>query len=208
MKKKKRVMWVVLITMSIFICTFIAVSIYYKNKIKSIDNEKKESVIKRVHTTYKYDVNNLGKLIGDADYVFVAKVDKKVETVYKYPVKKEDSWISSPYTKYRLEVKKNIKGQLRINKKIIVSKSGGEDKYNNVKYIYDKDILPKKGEYFVFMAYAQKDGSMLVTGANSNLRVTKNYTTSSAYRNVIKSMGKVVNVKRTRYKIKNSKVYV
>ena len=181
MNKKNKGLLMGIITVVVLISTLVLACNYYKKQTKSKEDNKEECVIKRVHTTYKYNVNDIGKVIADADYVFVAKVDKIVSTVYKYGAKKEDRWISSPYTKYNLKVVRNIKGRLGINKKISCLKAGGKDRNSNANYVYDNDSLPKKGEYLVFMAYVQKDGSLLVSGANSSVKVGKNYTASYNY---------------------------
>ena len=74
----------------------------YEKERASI-SEIDESNVERMHATYGFDVTNLENVVSDADYTFVAKVDKILGTVYKYPVKIEDTWISEPYTKYRLK---------------------------------------------------------------------------------------------------------
>ena len=68
------------------------------NETKEIE----EKDISRVHATYKFDVKKVENIVSDADYTFVATVEKVLGTVYKFPVKLEDKMMPMPYTKIRL----------------------------------------------------------------------------------------------------------
>ena len=111
MKKKKLTMYVLVI--GIIICGVVFGNCYL-NKVKKNEGNI-EYTVKRMHATYSYNVNDMGKLVADADYIFVAKVDSIVNTVYKNPVKIEGTWISRPYTQYKLRISRNIKGNLSTN---------------------------------------------------------------------------------------------
>lgn len=205
MKKKKLRMCILVI--GIIICGVVFGNCYM-NKIKKNEGEiKEEYTVKRMHATYSYNVNDICKLVSDADYIFVAKVDSIVNTVYKNPVKIEDTWISRPYTRYKLSICKNIKGNLSTKKKVTVLKSGGKGKNTNIKFIYDNDNLPTKGKYYIFMAYVQKDGSLLVSGANSTLPSGANYNSTINYKKVVSACRKMGSMGRTRYRINSNKVY-
>ncbi len=180
---------------------------YINNVKKNSDTKKEEEIVKIIRATYRYNVNNLSNIVADADYVFVAKVDRVVNTVYRNPVRREDMWISRPYTKYKLNICSNIKGKLNTKKNVTIYKAGGKEKNSNVKCIYDKDRLPSKGKYYVFMAYVQKDGSLLVSGANSTLALGRNYKTSENYKKVILAYKNRRSMNRVRYSIKSKKVY-
>lgn len=166
-----------------------------------------ENNIERVHATYGFDVTNIKNVVADADYTFVAKVDKVVSTVYKFPVKIDDKWIKVPYTKYRLKIVKNIKGKLKEGGYIEIQKAGGKLQ-NSSKYMaYDNDTLPSRNSVYIFSAYTQKDGSLLSTGRNSTIRIVSNYKSSVTYKNFVKASATTKNRSRTRYRIKNKKVY-
>ena len=166
-----------------------------------------EKDIERVHATYGFDVTNIKNVVADADYTFVAKVDKVVSTVYKFPVKIDDKWINVPYTRYRLKVVKNIKGKLQEGGYIEIQKAGGKLQ-NSSKYMaYDNDTLPSRDAVYIFSAYTQQDGSLLSTGRNSTIRIVSNYKNSVMYKNFVKASLTTKNRNRIRYRINSKKVY-
>ena len=201
---------IILINSILAILIVIIVGTFVFNKsVKNKDENKKEKVhkTKYMHASYGFNVNNLNNIVADADYVFVAKVNRKLNTVYKYSTKVEDEWISSPYTYYSLKVLKNIKGDLFTNKNIRVLKSGGKGKNSQVNYVYENDILPLSGQTYIFAAYVQQDGSLLVSGANSTIKVASYYTKSSCFSKMSTAAKKGGNRRRTRFKININKVY-
>jgi hypothetical protein len=113
--------------------------------------------------------------VGDADYVFLARVDKKGKTVYKNKVQIETEngtkEIATPYTNYKVTVLKNIKGSLQTDQSIPVQKAGGIDKKGESIVTFEDDALPEVGKTYVFLAYVQDDGSLLISGPHSNTLV-------------------------------------
>lgn len=65
--------------------------------------------------TFAVDVDDPNETVGDADYVFLGRVDEDVDTLYKDPVTIETSdgakEVSTPYTNYQVTVLQNIKGR-------------------------------------------------------------------------------------------------
>ena len=167
--KYKRIMICGLLLLSVVGIIFL---VYDKN------NNSKESKISNIHCSYSINVDNLCELAGDADYVFIGKVMFEKETIYKNPVEKEDekgniSVITTPYTIYEVENIENIKGNLRIGEVIPIQKAGGYSKDKRELVLYEGDELPIVGENYYFFAYAQPDGSILVSGRNSNIIVNE-----------------------------------
>lgn len=194
--------------LAILVVIIVGTVIFHKNvKIKNENKKEKVYKTKYMHASYGFSVNNLNNIVADADYVFVAKVNRKLNTVYKYSTKVEDEWISSPYTYYSLKVLKNIKGCLDTNKNVRVLKSGGKGKNSQVNYVYENDILPSTGQIYIFAAYVQQDGRLLVSGANSTIKVASYYTKSSSFSKMSTAAKKVSNRRRTRFKMDTKKVY-
>ncbi len=133
-----------------------------------------------LHGSFRIDVYDQSALVGDADYVFAGRVEEQTDTEYKFSVVGETSdgpvELSSPYTNYSVTVLKNIKGELIQDSAIPVQKAGGLEKDKSTSFVYEDDVLPEAGEIYVFFAYAQPDGSLLVSGPNSNipLEITTN----------------------------------
>lgn len=205
--RRRLKMWMYIVAICVVTIGGLIFSNQYINDVKKNSEIKKEETEKIIRATYRYNVNNLSNVVADADYVFVAKVDKVVNTVYRNQVKKEDMWISRPYTKYKLNICSNIKGKLNTKKKVTIYKAGGKEKNSNVRCIYDNDRLPLTGKYYVFMACVQKDGSLLVSGANSTLLLQKNYKTNVDYKKTVSAYKNKRSMNRVRYSIKSNKVY-
>lgn len=137
----------------------------------------KDSEIKvaPLHASFSIDVNNINAVVGDADNVFVGYVEKLEGTDYKFPVTVETETgtkeVSSPYTNYSVTVIDNIKGTLKKNEPIPIQKSGGISEDQDLYLLYEDDSLPVEGKYYIFNTYNQEDGSILVSGPNSNIEV-------------------------------------
>ena len=187
--------------------TILLVLLVVMGTIYYLDYSDNKDKIKYIHASYGFDANNLNNIVSDADYIFVGKVINQGKTVYKYPVKVENKWITSPYTYYNLQVIKNVKGNLLKGKNVKILKAGGKDKYSNVKYVYENDILPNKNEYYIFAAYVQQDGSLLVSGVNSTIKTTKYYVNTSSYKKIYSVSSKVKSKNRKRYKLDKTKIY-
>ncbi|TVX88086.1 type II and III secretion system protein [Paenibacillus agilis] len=135
-----------------------------------------------LHGTFSIDVHDPAAVVGDADYVFVGRVDKVVGTEYKHAVALETEAgtkeVASPYTNYSITVLENLKGELQTGVSNPVQKSGGVNQDGASIVLYEEDILPQVDNVYIFMAYAQKDGSLLVSGPSSTIAVPTNGTFS------------------------------
>lgn len=114
-----------------------------------------------LRASYAIDVNDMNEMTGFSDYVFVGYVSSQDRTEYS----------SIPYTVYKIKNIENLKGTLSTNNEIEIFKSGGisEDGKNFV--IYENDIMPEEGKVYVFFACGQPDGSILISGENSNFYI-------------------------------------
>lgn len=126
--------------------------------------------------TYVYDVADKRQAVGMADYVYIGKVLSNDGTVYKniVPVERQNGRvekIGDPYTKYTVQVLKNIKGKLQMDQPVTLTKDGGIAQDGKSVLLYEEDSLPQVGQSYVFLAYAQEDGSLLVSGTGSNVLI-------------------------------------
>lgn len=125
---------------------------------------------------FAIDYGDLNAVAGDADYVFVGKVESEDGTEYRDYVTIETELggtkeIGDPYTKYTISVMENIKGDLMMEKAIPIVKYGGVSEDGKTCYLFDGDELPVAGNTYIFFAYAQDDGSLLISGPVSNVQV-------------------------------------
>ncbi|WP_201786295.1 cell surface protein [Peribacillus muralis] len=144
-----------------------------KKDISNISSEDKKNLkVILMDGTFAVDVDDPKETVGDADYVFIGRVDEDVDTVYKNPVTIETrdgtKEVSTPYTNYKVTVLQNIKGDLVTDTSIPIQKAGGINEDGSSVVLYEDDALPEEGKSYVFLAYAQDDESLLVSGPNSN----------------------------------------
>lgn len=139
--------------------------------------ESGDPAVARLHGSFSVDVNDPAATVGDADYVFVARVDSQDGTVHKnlVTIETEDGAeeASDPYTNFHVTVIENIKGELKTGESIPLQKAGGMTEDGATLVLYEDDALPAVGGAYVFLAYAQEDGSLLVAGPNSSLAVER-----------------------------------
>ena len=153
---------------------------------------------------FVYDTENINESVGIVDYVFLGEVVSKDETTYEDVVPMEDAKgktveEGTPYTHYSIRVKENIKGELEKEKEIKIVKHGGVAQDKKSVVLFDKDCLPEVGKQYIFLAYAQSDGSLLISGPNSNVlaNAKKQETVVNEYEKAVKQ--EKVNVDRERY---------
>lgn len=169
MGKKK----VQLLASLLFIVSLSLIVSACSNSKKDVSSEDKKNLkVIQMDGTFAVDVDDPNETVGDADYVFIGRVDEDVDTVYKDPVTIETSdgtkEVSTPYTYYKVTVLQNIKGDLVTDSSMPIQKAGGINKDGSSVVLYEDDTLPEEGKSYVFLAYAQDDGSLLISGPNSN----------------------------------------
>lgn len=119
-----------------------------------------ELPVKQMHASFVYDTESKEESVGMVDHVFLGKVVSNDGTSDR-----EDS----PYTNYTVQVLENIKGSLTTDTPIQIAKHGGVYKDGSSVYLFENDVLPEVDQTYVFLAYAQKDGSLTVSGPHSNI---------------------------------------
>lgn len=117
--------------------------------------------IEPLHAVYAIDMADEQAVVKQADYVFVAKVKTRGEVEYD-----EENF---PSTVYQVDILHNLKGKLKREEKII--KSGGISREGDKLMLFEHDRLPQKEKLYLFIAYKQTDGGVIVSGANSTLAI-------------------------------------
>lgn len=171
------------------------------------DNKETEVNVGYVHASYAFDVNNLNQFVGSADNVFVGYVDKIEGTEYKFPSTVENETgtrtLSSPHTNYSITLIDNLKGKLKKNQPIPLQKSGGISEDGSMQVIFENDILPEEGKYYIFSTLNQPDGSILAAGANTTIPLDVNaksdIVSSKEYKDFKKAIKNQVKLERPDY---------
>ena len=117
------------------------------------------------HVNLSIDETDLYSYVGSMDYVFVGTVEKVVKNVV-------DS--DFPYMVYQINLNENLKGNLVDT--VEVKKQGGY-KNNGTLILNETDQsrdngLPEVNNQYIFMTYAQPDGSLLLAEINGNIELT------------------------------------
>lgn len=137
------------------------------------DNKDTAVDVGYVHASYAFDVNDLNQFVGSADNVFVGYVEKIEGTEYKFPTTIEtetgSKTISTPHTNYSITVIDNLKGELKKDQPIPLQKAGGISEDGSIQVIFENDILPEEGKYYIFSTLNQPDGSILAGGTNTTI---------------------------------------
>lgn len=118
--------------------------------------------VEYAHISMAIDETDMYIYAGSSDYIFIGTVESVLNEKVNY---------DSPYSSYSIKVDENLKGNLK--SKIQCDKAGGYMKDGTL-LLYESDNLrdsglPKVGKQYVFMAYAQEDGRLLITELNGNI---------------------------------------
>ncbi len=167
MKKRK------LILTSLSILAIVGISMIVNNNIE----DKSDLSNGLSHANIIVDSSNLEKFSGLVDYVFIGKVTNTIGTYF------DEELPEIPYTKYEIEVIENLKGNLI--DKIEVSKNGGYNKDGNL-IKFDEHGLPENNQIYIFYAFAQEDGSILLSSVDGNMKI--DFDNSKAKSNKDKSL--------------------
>lgn len=117
------------------------------------------------HIMLSIDETDLYQYVGSVDYVFVGKVTQADTTITK----------ENDESRYKIKVLENIKGKLA--DEIVCRKHGGILADGTmVLYATDRTSdtgIPDTGNTYIFMAYAQPDGSLLLSELYGNAEYTE-----------------------------------
>lgn len=133
--------------------------------------------ISTISTSYAFDHDDYLYYLREVDYVFTGEIEEIVGTDYKDKDEINGKKISTPYTKYRVNVLKSIKGDVSKGEEVLVTKLGGLSENKEEYYLLEEDNIPKERECYIFMAYAQENGELLVAGKNSTIETNAGNTT-------------------------------
>ncbi|WP_145131662.1 DUF4179 domain-containing protein [Paenibacillus sp. Y412MC10] len=130
--------------------------------------------VQQMRGSFVYDVNDKSEAVGISDYVFVGKVVSNNGTTYRDIVTVEDEngdpkEVGTPYTSYTIQVLDDIKGKLKKDVPIDILKHGGITQDKQSVFVFENDELPEADKSYIFLGYAQPDGSILISGPNSNI---------------------------------------
>ncbi len=129
-------------------------------------NSKEDSTdnISYVEGSFIIDYDDLREVAGSNNYIFVGQVVNKGET-------ENDEELPLPVTEFKIRVEENIKGELITDEDITVYKDGGISDVSGNLVLFEGDCMPEEGNRYVFYAFAQPDGTLLLSGPVSNVLI-------------------------------------
>ena len=141
-------------------------------------NESQALPVNHIETDFAIDHDDPYELVGFSDHYVAAEVIEEVRTDYRHSSANDPEGI--PYTLYRIQVIENIKGTLPEDEEIEIFKSGGITEDNESLLLYNGDSLPVAGRTYVMAAAVQQDGSLLLSGPNTNVLLEGDASSSEA----------------------------
>ncbi len=114
------------------------------------------------------------EVVGVSDYVFVGYV----EETFDYYTQKSNrdfpeiiDYCDRPFTECQVKVVTCIKGNLAIGSNFSFYKTGGVTESRGYISLYENDLLPEKGKYYIFTGGAHADGTMTGGGSNGTIEL-------------------------------------
>lgn len=124
--------------------------------------------------SYNIDMDNLDIVKENSDILFVGTVIEQKETEYIGEQKFEDKFGNVgniegiPFTNFSIKIEEVIKGNLKKGDIINIKKHGGVSQSSeNIFYLDDGGVFPKKGNKYIIFSNYQEDGSLLSYGRNT-----------------------------------------
>lgn len=138
-------------------CVFLIIVISFSGCSKTSDVTDLDT--KYVSAMYAVDMNNPEEVVGISSNVFVGYVEEMMDTYYI---------TNFPYTRYKVKVINNIKGELSLDATVTVNKEGGISEDSSCYILYKNDTLPEEGEYYIFnVRERSEDSSYTASGINT-----------------------------------------
>lgn len=146
----------------------------------------------RIKASYGINVDDPKALVASADYSFVGIVKRETGTSYQnlIPLEQADGTtkkMGEAYTHYTVQVLANLKNKLVTERSIKVTKQGGIREDHSAYDVLAGDSLLKTDQAYVFNAYAQADGTLLVSGKNSTVPIKDKPVDAIADSSVVKT---------------------
>lgn len=162
------------IKMFIFALIAVGVTGIFISECKSVNTDDEfhnGKKIERVMGSSEVEDGDLKATFGYADYVAVVKIQSEEATNYKNVTATENGKFGIPYTRYKVKVCENLRGELPKDKEINISKAGGLSMDGEYYYADEGDVLPEEGRYYIMSFCVQQDGSLLASGTNTTIAI-------------------------------------
>jgi len=189
-KNTKIVIIIIMLCMSLFATQFLMKS-------------QKELPIQYVSGMNVINIKNSMEVVGFGDYVFVARIDEEIKNVHSSA---EDLDPGIPMTTYSITVIDNLKGKIKKNTPVELSKIGGISSSSNMVTLLEGDTMLEEDKYYILVAAGNHDGSIVQAAATGAVKLDvtseEEIVSSQAYKDYEKYIEEEVEYQRPRYKSK------
>ena len=142
---------------------FIIIIIFFVGYKKINDSSKLKTTY--INPSYMINMNIPEELVAISTNVFVGYVEGLIDTYYMSSI---------PYTRYKIRVVKNIKGEIALDSTINLNKEGGISEDGSRYILIKNDYLPSGGNYYIFCTRENlTDKSYTASGINTNILIDK-----------------------------------
>ena len=147
------------------------------------------------------NIKNPKEVVGFGDYVFVARIDEEIKNVHRSA---EDLDPGIPMTTYSITVIDNLKGKIKKNTPVELSKIGGISSSSNMVTLLEGDTMLEEDKYYILVAAGNDDGSIVQAAATGAVKLDvtseEEIVSSQAYKDYEKYIEEEVEYQRPRYK--------
>ncbi|MBR5427214.1 MAG: dockerin type I repeat-containing protein [Clostridia bacterium] len=127
--------------------------------------DKSKLDIRELSGSNVYDLSDPRQLVASMSYVFAAKVLRAVDyqTEFNKAATPDDvrDIEDEAMTFLEIEVVENLKGNLKLHTRIPYFKAGGVTADKKYIELFEHDLIPEEGKYYVFVAYAREGGTLI-----------------------------------------------
>ena len=127
--------------------------------------DKSKLDIRELSGSNVYDLSDPRQLVASMSYVFAAKVLRAVDyqTEFNKAATPDDvrEIKDEAMTFLEIEVVENLKGNLKLHTRIPYFKAGGVTADKKYIELFEHDLIPEEGKYYVFVAYAREGGTLI-----------------------------------------------
>ena len=164
---------------------FLSDKLFYRNAFYLFSDEYAEylivnimdSVTKPIETSdaiMAFNAKDVEEHMAHCDFGFVGKVVDIAECwAPEIPEMLSDNGVTYirklPYMEYIVEVTESIKGDLEVGERRDLRKTGGLNYSESAVVMRSDDVLPEKGNRYIFLAVQRDNGTMWANGAYSTI---------------------------------------
>lgn len=170
---KKHLKWIIPVICIVIVSSIVGgASLYFKKN--HLPNK-----IEYIHSNTTINTDDPREIVGSQRYVFVGFVEETHDYFMEKDTREFPEIIKNyndSTTECRVKTVKNIKGNLTENITFSFFKDGGISEDRKSIQLYENDLIPEVGKYYIFTGYAHEDGTVTGGGPNGTIELESGIT--------------------------------